>query len=29
MIPKSGNQFPAYAKPAGEGRPDKIMREQI
>jgi hypothetical protein len=38
MIPKSmpsdlirdGNRFPAYAKPAsaGEGRSDKIMREQ-
>jgi hypothetical protein len=39
MIPKSGNRFPAFAKPmvmgrcfahasAGEGRSDKIMREQ-
>ncbi len=29
MIPKSGNLFPAFAKPAsaGEGRPDKIMRK--
>jgi len=27
MIPKSGNRFPAFAKPAsaGEGRPEKIM----
>ena len=30
MIPKSGNRFPAFAKPAsaGEGRSDKIMRKQ-
>jgi hypothetical protein len=39
MIPKSGNRFPACAKPwhvlvvwpnasAGEGRSDKIMRKQ-
>ena len=30
MIPKSGNRFPAYAKPAsaGEGRSDKIMLEK-
>ncbi|MBI3704294.1 MAG: heavy metal translocating P-type ATPase [Rhizobiales bacterium] len=29
MIPKSGNRFPAFAKPAsaGEGRSDKIMRD--
>jgi ribosome-associated heat shock protein Hsp15 len=29
MIPKSGNRFPAFAKPAsaGEGRSDKIMRQ--
>jgi outer membrane biosynthesis protein TonB len=29
MIPKSGNRFPAYAKPAsaGEGRSEKIMRK--
>ena len=29
MIPKSGNRFPAFAKPAsaGEGRSDKIMRK--
>jgi len=29
MIPKSGNRFPAFAKPAsaGEGRSDKIMLE--
>ncbi len=29
MIPKSGNRFPAYAKPAsaGEGRSDEIMRD--
>jgi hypothetical protein len=27
MIPKSGNRFPAFAKPAsaGEGRSEKIM----
>ena len=27
MIPKCGNRFPAFAKPAsaGEGRSDKIM----
>ena len=27
MIPKSGNRFPAFAKPASadEGRSDKIM----
>jgi hypothetical protein len=31
MIPKSGNRFPAFAKPAlaGEGRSDKIMRNRI
>src|SRR5471030_832805 len=31
MIPKSGNRFPAFAKPApaGEGRSDKIMLIQI
>jgi hypothetical protein len=30
MIPKSGNRFPAFAKPAsaGEGRSEKIMRKQ-
>jgi hypothetical protein len=30
MIPKSGNRFPAFAKPAsaGEGRSDKIMRNE-
>jgi hypothetical protein len=30
MIPKSGNRFPACAKPAsaGEGRSEKIMRQQ-
>jgi hypothetical protein len=30
MIPKSGNRFPAYAKPAsaGEGRSDKIMCQE-
>ena len=30
MIPKSGNRFPAYAKPAsaGEGRSEKIIRQQ-
>ena len=30
MIPKSGNRFPAFAKPAsaGEGRSDKIMRKK-
>ena len=30
MIPKSGNRFPAFAKPAsaGEARSDKIMRKQ-
>jgi hypothetical protein len=30
MIPKSGNRFPACAKPAsvGEGRSDKIMLKQ-
>jgi hypothetical protein len=39
MIPKSGNRFPAFAKPAlgerfvksasaGEGRSDKIMLKQ-
>src|SRR5665647_3304553 len=30
MIPKSGNRFPAFAKPAsaGKGRSDKIMRKQ-
>src|SRR5437870_626990 len=30
MIPKSGNRFPAFAKPAsaGEGRSDKIMLQQ-
>jgi len=30
MIPKSGNRFPAFAKPAsaGEGRSDKIMLTQ-
>jgi homoserine dehydrogenase len=30
MIPKSGNRFPAFAKPAsaGEARSDKIMRNQ-
>src|SRR4029077_15912917 len=29
-IPKSGNRFPAFAKPAsaGEARTDKIMRKQ-
>jgi len=28
MIPKSGDRFPAFAKPAlaGEARSDKIMR---
>jgi len=31
MIPKSGNRFPAFAKPAsaGEGRSDKIMLEKV
>ena len=31
MIPKSGHRLPAFAKPAsaGEGRSDKIMREQV
>jgi hypothetical protein len=30
MIPKNGNRFPAFAKPAsaGEARPDKIMRQE-
>ncbi len=30
MIPKSGDRFPAFAKPAsaGEGRSDKIMRKR-
>jgi hypothetical protein len=30
MIPKSGNRFPAFAKPAsaGEGRSDAIIRNQ-
>jgi hypothetical protein len=30
MIPKSGNRFPAFAKPAsaGEGRSEKIMLKQ-
>ena len=30
MMPKSGNRFPAYAKPAsaGEGRSDKMMRKR-
>jgi len=30
MIPKSGNRFPAFAKPAsaGEGKSDKIRRTQ-
>jgi hypothetical protein len=30
MIPKSGNRFPAFAKPAsaGEARSEKIMRKQ-
>jgi hypothetical protein len=30
MIPKSGNRFPAFAKPAsaGEVRSDKIMRKK-
>jgi hypothetical protein len=30
MIPKSGNRFPAFAKPAsaGEARSEKIMREE-
>ncbi len=29
MIPKSGNRFPAFAKPAsaGEGRSDEIMQQ--
>ena len=29
MIPKSGNRFPAFAKPAsaGEARSEKIMRK--
>jgi len=31
MIPKNGNRFPAFAKPAsaGEGRSDKIMLKKI
>ena len=31
MIPKSGNRFPAFAKPAsaGEVRSDKIMRKAM
>src|SRR5664280_2059137 len=31
MIPKSGNRFPAFAKPAsaGEGRSEKIMRNEL
>jgi hypothetical protein len=31
MIPKNGNRFPAFAKPAsaGEARSDKIMRKQV
>jgi hypothetical protein len=30
MIPKRGNRFPAFAKPAsaGEGRSEKIMLKQ-
>ena len=30
MIPKSGNRFSAFTKPAsaGEGRSDKIMRKR-
>jgi hypothetical protein len=30
MIPKSGNRFPAFAKPAsaGKGRSEKIMLNQ-
>jgi hypothetical protein len=30
VIPKSGNRFPAYAKPAsaGEGRSDQITRHR-
>jgi sugar/nucleoside kinase (ribokinase family) len=30
MIPKSGNRFPAFAKPAsaGEGRSEKVMRKE-
>jgi hypothetical protein len=30
MIPKSGNRFPAFAKPAsaGEGRSEEIMLKQ-
>ena len=30
MIPKSGNRFPAFAKPAsaGEARSVKIMRQE-
>jgi hypothetical protein len=30
MIPKNGRRFPAFAKPAsaGEGRSDKIMRQE-
>ena len=30
MIPKSGNRFPAFTKPAsaGEGRSEKIMLKQ-
>ena len=31
MMPKSGNRFPAFAKPAsaGEGRSDKFMRNKF
>jgi hypothetical protein len=30
MMPKSGNRFPAFAKPAsaGEGSSEKIMRQE-
>jgi len=30
MIPKSGYRFPTFAKPApaGEARPEKIMRKE-
>jgi hypothetical protein len=30
MIPKNGNRFPAFAKPAsaGEGRPDEIVLKE-